>query len=184
MRKYLILFSALFLCQCHYYKKTNTMVHKFNFYTSYNQFYLENKETKANTGASDFWSDQSFLDGLALEKGVIGVSTRSYGVIKGEIEILDKPKESINFDLYDHIVEGGIDIDSGELQILNCPDSHLELSLKVTPGKYRIRIYGSNFASVKEHDLANDTDNDYYRIEMWKSDNMERKVLKRFNFNE
>lgn len=157
------------------------MKYNINFYTQYNQFYIEDKGSNGNTGSSEFWYEEAFFNRLALGSGIIGVGTYSYGNIKGEIEILDKPTEYINFDLYDHIVEGGINIESGELQILDCPNNNIELSLKVKPGKYRIRVYGSNFNSVEQTDLANDTDNDYYKIEIWKSNDMERKVLKQWD---
>lgn len=179
MKKYLILLSVIFLYECHHYKKA-TMKQKFNFYTEYHQFYLEDKESKSDTNSSDFWSDEAFNTKLAMVHGIVGVGTHCYGNIKGEIEVLDKPIENINYKLYDHIVEGGINIESGELQILDCPTSSVEVELKIKPGKYRVRIYGSNFASVKETDLANDTDNDFYKIEIWPDDNMERKVLKQF----
>lgn len=179
MRKYLILLSVIFLCQCYNYKKTN-MKQKFEFYTQYNQFLIEDKEHKTEIDHSDFWCEEAFNDKLAMANGVIGVGTHGYGNIKGEIEILDKPAENINYELYDHIVEGGLNIQSGELRILDCPNSHLELSVNLLPGKYRVRVYGSNFASVKETDLANDTDNDFYKIEIWKSNDMERKVLKQY----
>ena len=179
MKKILILLSLILLCQCHPYKKTN-MKQKFNFYTQYNQFYLEDKEKKENTNSGDFWSDEAFNAKLEMVYGIVAIGTHSYGNIKGEIEILDKPVENIDFKLYDHIVEGGINVESGELQILDCPTSSVELELKVKPGKYRVRIYGSNFASVKETDLAHDTDNDFYKIEMWPDNNMERKVLKQY----
>lgn len=105
----------------------------------------------------------------------MAVSTESYGLINGEIEILDTSNTNIDYHKYDHIVEGGISIRSGELQILECPSSHIELSLKVEPGNYRVRIYSSNLASV-----VNDDGDDYYRIELWKSDEMKGKVLKQY----
>lgn len=89
MRKYLILLSVIFLYQCDYYKKTS-MKQKFNFYTEYNQFYLEDKEKKADTNSSDFWADEAFNSKLAMVHGIVGVGTHSYGNIKCEIEILDK----------------------------------------------------------------------------------------------
>ena len=180
MKKYLILLSLIFLYQCHYLKNKN-MKYKFNFYTQYNQFYLEDKEKKTEINPSTFWSEEAFNSKLALEKGIAGIGTHSYGNIKGEIEVLQKPTTNINYDLYDNIVGGSIDIESGELQSLDCPNNQVEFSLKLKPGKYRIRIYGSNFASVEETDLANDTDNDFYRIEVWPDDNdMERKILKQY----
>ncbi|MGC4040336.1 MAG: hypothetical protein QM710_06000 [Flavobacterium sp.] len=169
----------LFFTQCHYTKK-NIMKHKFSFYTQYNQFYLADKDGKGDTGSSNFWTKEALKDKLALEKGIIGVGTQSYGEIRGEIEILEKPSDNVDYGLYDHVVEGGIDIKSGELQVLDCPNSHLELKLKLNPGKYRVRVYGSNFDSVIEEDLANDTDNDFYKIEIWPDENLERKVLKQY----
>ena len=159
------------------------MKYNINFYTQYNQFYIEDKGSNGDTGSVEFWSEEAFLSKMALDKGIIGVGTQSYGNIRGEIMILDKPTTDINFDLYDHIVEGGINIESGELQILDCPNSHVELSFKIDPGKYRIRVYGSNFNSVEQTDLAHDSDNDFYKIEIWKSEDMQRKVLKQWEDN-
>jgi len=155
---------------------------QFNFETQYNQFYIEDKsnEDKGNSTSLDFWDENAFKERLAITDNIIGIGTQSYGNIKGDIEILNKPNDDIDYSKYDHIVEGGINIQSGELQILDCPNRHLELSLKVNPGKYRVRIYSSNLASVEETDLANDTDNDYYHIEIWPSEKMERKVLKQY----
>ncbi len=152
----------------------------FEFYTEYRQFYITDKGTLGDTGSPDFWTETASNERLATESGVLGVGTESYGNIKGEIELLEKANEDIDFTKYDHIVEGGINVQSDELQILNCPDNLIEATLYVTPGKYRVRIYSSNLASVKEPDLANDTDDDYYRIEVWPSNDMERKVLKQY----
>lgn len=155
----------------------------FKFSTQYNQFYLEDEkeENKGSTGSPEFWTDEAFKNRMALEKGIIGVGTESYGNIRGEIEVLDKPDIEKDYSKYDHIVEGGINIPSGKLYIKDCPTGHLELSLDVSPGKYRVRVYSSNLASVKENDLPHDTDKDYYRIEIWPSEDMERKVLKQYN---
>jgi len=126
------------------------MKHNFNFYTEYHQFYLVDKLNQSSTGSDNFWTDESHNAKLAIENGILGIGTHCYGNIKGEIEVLDKPPiENINYELYDHIVEGGIKIQSGELQILDCPNNHLELSVQLSAGKYRVRVYGSNFDSVK-----------------------------------
>lgn len=157
------------------------MRHHFNFYTNYNQFYVKDKECIGDTGSDYFWTETAFLDRLALEKGIVGVRSESWGSIKGELEILEKPSKDVDYNKYDHVVEGGLDIHSGELQIIDCPNGSLELSIKVDPGKYRIRVYGSNLDTVKESDMISDTDNDYYRIEIWQSNDLERKVLKQYN---
>ena len=145
-----------------------------NLYTSYNQFYICDKDSKGDTG-SNFWTNDAFNDRLATEDGVLGVGTECYGPIKGEIEVLDEAKDSINMDSYDHIVEAGIEIKSGTIQILDCPTSTVQLDLKVNSGFYRARIYSSNLATVD-----GDEGDDFYRVEIWPDQNSKRVVLKRY----
>jgi hypothetical protein len=52
------------------------------------------------------------------------------------------------------------------------------LEVKVKPGKYRVRIYSSNLAGG---DMDEVEGKDYYKIEIWPDENMERKVLKRYS---
>lgn len=181
MKKNILLsILGILTLSCSFNKKKIKMKKDFKFHTEYNQFYIEDKGVTNDTESPNFWNEEAFGERMALMNGVIGVGTQSYGNIKGEIEVLKNPNIDIDYSKYDHIVEGGINIQSGELHILDCPNSNLELSLKVEPGKYKVRIYSCNLASVKEKDLAHDTDNDYYRIELWKSDEINRKVLKQY----
>lgn len=177
MKKLLVLFILSMFISCSINKKTTMKKQDFKFRTEYHQFYLEDKDNSEKV--KDFWTDEALKERLGLVKGGIAVSTESYGLIKGEIEILEKPNINTDYSKYDHVVEGGINIQSGELQILECPSSHVELSLKVVPGKYRVRVYSSNLKSV-----IDDDGDDYYRIELWKSDDMERKVLKQYEYKE
>ncbi|MEO6631699.1 MAG: hypothetical protein ABIN13_08260 [Mucilaginibacter sp.] len=147
-----------------------------DFYTSHNQFYIFDKASNGNTGSDRFWTEDAYNDRLAIEDGILGVGTECYGPIKGEVTILTTKKEPIEFDLYDHIVEGGIEIKSGTIQILDCPSSEVHLELNVKPGFYRTRIYSINLASVN-----GDEGEDSYRIEIWSASEMERKVLKRYS---
>ena len=147
-----------------------------DFYTSYSQFYIYDKDSEGGTGSVIFWTDDAFNDRLAIEEGVLGVETECYGPVKGELEILSTIQSNINTDIYDHIVEAGIEIKSGIIQILDCPTSTIQLEVEVDPGFYRARIYSSNLASVD-----GDEGDDFYRIEIWPDENMERKVLKRYS---
>jgi len=156
------------------------MKKSFKFDTQYNQFYIHDKNFEGDTSSINFWSDQSFFQRLAKGKGILGVSTQSYGYIKGEIEIIPFPPKTTDFDAFNHVVEAGIEIKSGELQISDCPNAEIQIKIKIDSGKYRTRIYSSNFESVLETDLAHDTDNDFYRIEVWSSQDMTRKVLKQY----
>jgi len=77
-----------------------------------------------------FWASDAFENKLAIEKGILGIGTGSYGRIKGDIFILETANNQIDTIQYDHIVEGGMDIESGELQLLDCPTSVINLELK------------------------------------------------------
>lgn len=183
MKNFLVVpILSILMISCYSSKKTKMEKKSFKFYTEYRQFYLEDSvdENKGNVDSPNFWTEESFNERLAFEKGIIGVGTQSYGNIKGEIALLKTPNINVDYSKYDHIVEGSITLQSGELQVSNCPDRNIEASLKVNPGKYRVRVYSSNLASVKESDLAHDTDNDYYLVELWPSEEMGRKVLKQY----
>lgn len=157
-------------------QKNNAMKIKFDFYTSHHQFYLADKLSNVRTDSESFWTEQAYNIRLASEKGVLGVLTESYGTAMGEIIVLDHPDSENNFNSYDHVVEGYIEIKSGELLILDCPNLGIENELKVIAGGYRVRIYSSNFSSVIDEDGE-----DYYKLVIWQSDIKGRKVLKPFN---
>lgn len=111
-----------------------------------------------------------------MENGIVGVGTECYGPVKAEICILDAADNQIDYDSYDHIVEGGIILKSGTLQVLDCPNSETHLEINLSPGAYRIRVYSSNLSTVFD-----DEGDDFYKIEIWPGDgNMERKVLKKY----
>jgi hypothetical protein len=151
------------------------MKHKLNFDTSYHQFYIRDNDSHQDTGDINFWTEEATRSRLAIGDGVLGIGLECYGLVKGELVLLDKKNDSIEYSQYDHIVEGGVSLKSGILQILDCPNSNVELEVKVNPGKYRARIYSSNLVSV-----VDDSGDDYYRIEIWPDTSMERTVLKQY----
>ena len=53
--------------------------------------------------------------------------------------------------------------------------SDIELELSVGKGLYRVRVYAANLASV-----VGDNGDDFYRIEIWRDDNLKRKVVKKY----
>jgi len=148
------------------------MCNKLNFYTQYHQIYIADSELK-DTDAMDFGTNEEYISRLAIGQGLLAVYLECYGDFSGEVKILEREEAAIDFDKFDHIVEGGLNVPSGLVQILDCPNSHVEWEMKVPPGKYRARIYSSNLASV-----IGDSGDDYYKIELWPDTNLERKVLK------
>ncbi|MGN6495155.1 MAG: hypothetical protein ACTHLE_24420 [Agriterribacter sp.] len=151
------------------------MNHTLNFGTSNYQFYITDKNFSQYTGDSNFWTDDAIRCRLAVGEGILGVGLECYGPFKGELILLDKKRDDVEYSHYDHIVEGGLNIKSGILEVLDCPNSNVELEVKVSPGSYGVRIYSLNLDSVE-----GDAGNDYYIIEIWPGINTERKVLKQY----
>jgi hypothetical protein len=151
------------------------MKYPFNFYTSYHQFYIVDKGSEGNTASSTFWTDNAYNDRLAIENGILGVGTECYGPVKGELELLTNINITPDLSTVDHVVEAGIAVNSGIIQLLDCPTSTIQLEIKVAPGNYGVRIYSSNLSSVDGEE-----GDDFYRIEIWPDENMTGKVSKRY----
>lgn len=151
------------------------MKYDLNFATSHHQFYIMDKNSPQDTGDENFWTEAASLSRLATGEGALGVGLECYGLVKGEIVLLDQKNENVQFSQFDHIVEGSIEIKSGILQVVDCPNWNIELEIKLISRAYRIRIYSINLKSV-----IDDSGNDYYKIEVWPDSLIERIVLKQF----
>ena len=150
---------------------------KFNFNTDYNQFYLCDKEAKGETDSAHFWTDEAFNDRLAVEEGILGILIgNEEGTVNGELIVLDSKNNLNEFDSFDHIVEASLEINSGYIQIIDCPFSTIEVELEIEKGFYRARIY-----SISLESAFTSKPKDYYRIELWKEEFNERVVLKKYN---
>jgi len=147
--------------------------------TFYSQFYICDSLSEFSTNPMEFWSDQNLKDKMSCSFNLIGISTLSYGPINAEIEFLNNEPQ-INLNEWDHVVESGINIISGLLQIRNCPDFGIVFKKKISSGKYRVRLLGNGFADFNSNV---DTSTDFYRIEIWPSDNMKKQILKTFSIN-
>lgn len=148
-----------------------------NFTTDYGQFYLNDKEPNGETNSDYFWTDKAFEDKLAVEDGILGIAIGNQeGIVNCEFEILQTKSTITDFDNCDHIVEGSLKIHSGELQIIDCPFSSIELETKIENGEYRVRIYSYNLESAETEEPK-----DFYKIEMWKEKFKERTLLKKYN---
>lgn len=152
------------------------MNYKLNFYTQYHQIYVSDKGSSQDTSNANFWTAEATYSRLAIAEGILGIGLQCYGLVKGELVILDRGKEGIEFNHYNHILEGSINIESGVLQILDCPNKNVELEIEMNPGKYRVRIYSLHLASV----LDDDSGDDYYIIEVWPDNDLDRTVLKQY----
>jgi hypothetical protein len=146
------------------------------FATDYRQFYLNDKNANGNTGSENFWSESAFADKLAIEDGVLGIGIENdEGKVECEFEILNSKSLIDNFTDFDHVVEASLKIHSGILQIIDCPNSEVEMETEIDNGEYRVRVYSINLNTAYEENPK-----DSYKIEIWKEAYSDRKVLKRF----
>jgi len=146
------------------------------FTTDYGQFYLNDKNANGSTGSKNFWTVRASADKLAVEDGILGISiANNDGKVECEFEILNSKSSIENFSCFDHVVEASLKIHSGILQILDCPNSEIEMETEIENGEYRVRVYSINLKSAYEENPK-----DSYKIEMWKEVYSERNVLKKF----
>ncbi len=144
-------------------------------YAGYRQFYLIDDQATGSTAANDFWTPQASKNMLAINPGILGVGTGSYGEVPVDITLaLDPPVEPL--DAWDHVVEASIDVRGTEIQLFPCPDPIVVGRVAVPPGTYRVRIYAGNLESTRETEEGDD----YYRVYIWPAPYAPVHVLKRW----
>ncbi|HLN95630.1 MAG TPA: hypothetical protein VK183_08335 [Flavobacterium sp.] len=147
------------------------------FTTSHHQFYINDAESPADMGSATFWTDDAFEARLAVATGILGVDTASYGEIALEIATLDAAPAVEELDKFDHVVEAGIQLPSGQLQITNCPFSEVVFETKLPKAHYRVRLSYAGLGSQLDEDENAD---DRYLIEVWPDPKDERIILKKY----
>lgn len=150
--------------------------YKLDFYTMHSQFFLADKNSDGYNVDDEGWSEQAFADQIAIQNDFLALGTASYGDIKGEVHLLETPSV-IDLKNFDHVVEVGLEVPSGVIQILDCPSSNVELELYVEPNTYRVRFCSSDRESAY---IDEDNANDYYIIEIWPDTNVSKNILKRY----
>ncbi|HTJ13714.1 MAG TPA: hypothetical protein VL547_16875, partial [Dinghuibacter sp.] len=86
------------------------MTHELNFSTQFRQFYIADKGYLQDTGNEGFWTIDAVDAHLAVGKGILGVGIGCYGPFKGVLSILASKRNGIDYNRYDHVVEGGLDV--------------------------------------------------------------------------
>lgn len=147
---------------------------KVTVYTGYHQFHLKDEHATGSTGATDFWTKEAFNTMLAVNPGIVGVGTGSCGDVPIEIEVYESDP-GIESDGWDHIVEAGIDLSSGNLLICGCPDPEEVGRVSVAPGAYRMRVCYGNLDSVVDEEGQ-----DHYEVRLWPGSFSKPEVLKRW----
>jgi hypothetical protein len=145
-----------------------------HFFTEYYQFYILDASTKAQTDAVDFWNAAADKNKIAIGDGLLGVTVAKYADIKVEVRICEtKPLENA---AADHIVEAPLLLASGKLEFKDCTSFDTIFETEMENGKYAVRV-----SSYKLDTVVNDNGDDYYVVEIWKSEDVLVKLLKKWN---
>lgn len=147
----------------------NENVYPLEFYTQYNQFYLTDGADEDSDG--DLWTETNYHQRMAYDKGLLAVGTECYGPVKGQLEITNGGSNIENLEDYDHVVEGKIDIETGVLQVQDCPTSSVVLEIELQSGPYSVRIYSKDLKTVE-----GDEGDDFYRIVIWPAMDSDKKI--------
>ena len=140
-------------------------VHRLSFYTTHSQFYLIDPAVEANTGSDKFWTDEAHKRGLAVEAGVLGVGTASYGHVRCFFQF-SRSEPTLPVAPWQRVVEASIYLSEGRYAVINCPDSTVHHQGVSDPGDYRLRVHGAFLDQVVEDGLGDDCF-DFYWLVLW-----------------
>ncbi|RFZ90132.1 hypothetical protein D0C36_23110 [Mucilaginibacter conchicola] len=150
---------------------------RLDFTTQYNQFYLSSDNGNAALSNGIIWTEKAYDDRLGAFENFLVVFPESYGHVRGELFVLAAGNQEGESEIYDHVVEGPLNIASGVLQILDCPGSFKQLEIPLTPGQYRVKV---SFSNMVGYDSDEAESNDKCTIEIWPGNDLAVKVLKSF----
>jgi hypothetical protein len=151
-----------------------TMSRQWQLYASHRQFYLEDGVNPGDPGHWGFWSDEALTDRLAMGPRIIGIGTGSYGMVTIVFELHDGEPE-LDPTSWDHVVEGSIELPSGELRIAGCLDGAW-MVIAVPAGEYRVRCCQTGLAGAVEWGEGPDR----YVVQAWGAALAPRSVLRRW----
>jgi len=173
--EFLILISFGIITNCHLFKTTHMTKQKipFDFITAYNQFYIIDKENEDKTSYYDLWNKKEFNLRLVVRPYLLAVLTATYGHIRGEVIVTDKPTIQ-DLSPYDYVIESYLKVGKQGISFLDCPFSYESLHINVPPGEYRIRLYEKNVKEISDEDEGED----YYIIEIYPGKDRDLKIIK------
>jgi hypothetical protein len=146
---------------------------EFYLFADYFQFYL--RDAVATGDLSRAWSEEAVGRLLAIAPGAIGVGTVRNMTVPVTLEIHDD-EPTASFVEWDHVVEAGLNVTSGQILIAGCTDYLPDATrIEVLPGTYRVRVsYGALNAMSGDH-LSGD---DHYRVQLWAAPFAAARILK------
>ena len=147
--------------------------YKFELFADYFQFYLQDEKAKGDL--SESWTEEATQRLLAIAPETIGVGTVRNMNVPVAVEIHEtEPTE--DFDNWDHVVECGLNIPTGNIVIAGCTDCFPDAPrIKVKAGCYGARIFYGELDTLSEDGLEG---GDHYKIVLWPASVSDVKILK------
>lgn len=136
-----------------------------NVFADYFQFLVQDEH--ASGDISELWTEQAVKDLIVVKNDVIGIGTVRNMTVPFTVEIIENCSNAYSSEKWDQIVECSIDISSGKIVVIGGTDYFPDAPrIKVTPDKYRARIFYGNLDSISDDGLDG---NDKYKIVLWRS---------------
>jgi hypothetical protein len=137
--------------------------HEFELSADYFQFYLQDDDERVGD-LSDAWTEQAVERMLAVAPGVVGIGTARNMTVPVVIELLGH-EPAADFDEWEHVAEGALELKSGRLVVAGCTDYRSDAArLTAGVGTYRVRMSCRGLATISANGLDGD---DNYRVQLW-----------------
>ncbi|MEU5942365.1 hypothetical protein ABZ807_25015 [Micromonospora sp. NPDC047548] len=153
-------------------------------FADYHQLHLFDEGS--TTEFSSAWTPQATTDKIAVARDALGVGTTVNVLVSVTIDTLTQAPPN-NSEIYDHVTEASILVESGRLIVMGCTDFAPEAErITVPPGWLRVRVSRSNLGIAEE--LAESSDEDpstmeKVLIEVWPAPQTATAVVKRWQPN-
>jgi hypothetical protein len=119
------------------------------------------------------YSEEAVEQKLAVFTGAAMLFTARNLTVPVTIEILDR-EPTPDFDAWEHAVDGGITVNSGQLNVAGCTDWPEATRIPLEPGIYRLRFSFRGTTGLDPNALEGD---DQYRVQLWTAPTLESPVV-------
>jgi hypothetical protein len=163
--------------------------HLFELFADYHQFYLW--DAGCSPQAPEQFSEDDVLRRVKTAPHVVVVQPIRAAMVSVRLLVTDKPRSShvrnhrasrpyssplLDLQKYDHVVDCGIELPTGGLQVHECTGGPL-FDAAVAPGNYCVRVMFENLGSVSEDGSDG---GDTYTLVIWPGIAGELRVLKQW----
>ncbi|MER7586741.1 hypothetical protein ABTW72_04300 [Micromonospora sp. NPDC127501] len=150
-------------------------------FADYHQIHLSDEGSTGDL--SEAWTGQAAVDRLAVVDDAVALGTSVNVTVAVRVDVLDAPPADDLAD-YDHVVEGGMQVQSGRIVIMGCTDYEPDAArFRVPPGPVRVRAASSNLAEAERLGIDSDESPqtmERLRVQVWPAPPGQPVVLKRW----